>query len=309
MPWIVAGVLTLVAVGAIIYFATRGDDEDDGLASADMTATAVASTVAESSADVPPAATDTSHIANAPVPLTDLYGPAPTTLGTVLPNDGDVASGCWTEDQRVADGGQPMQWSAPAAMTIDASRTYSAVLHTNLGDVTVQFLPEAAPETVNNFICLARSGYYQNVPFHRIVDDFVIQGGDPNGTGQGGPGYAFADEPVQGTYQVGTLAMANAGPDTNGSQFFICLPGAESLPANYNLFGRVITGFDTVAAIAAVPTSVNERGEQSVPMQPVTLDDVTVYVDGVPPTAAGASTPEAASTPIAAGTPIATPQP
>jgi cyclophilin family peptidyl-prolyl cis-trans isomerase len=172
-----------------------------------------------------------------------------------------------------------MQWNAPANMVIDPTRQYTAVLDTSKGPITIQLLPEAAPATVNNFVCLARAGYYTNVPFHRIIDGFVIQGGDPTGTGTGGPGYQFPDEPVVGDYALGSLAMANAGPNTNGSQFFIIIgPQGVELPKQYNHFGRVIDGQAAVDAIAAVPTTTTDQGQQNVPVEPVTLNAVTIYV-------------------------------
>jgi cyclophilin family peptidyl-prolyl cis-trans isomerase len=197
-----------------------------------------------------------------------------------MANDGDVASGCWTEDQRTSSEAQPLQWTAPPQTIIDPGLQYTAVLDTNYGQITWQLLNEVAPITVNNFVCLSRAGYYTNVPFHRIVADFVIQGGDPTGTGSGGPGYQFTDEPVQGEYLPGIVAMANAGPNTNGSQFFIIIADlTQRLGKQYNLFARVIDGQATVDAIAAVPTDVNPNsGEQSVPLEPVTLNSVTVFV-------------------------------
>ncbi len=103
--------------------------------------------------------------------------------------------------------------------------------------------------TVNNFVTLARDGFYDNVKFHRVVPGFVIQGGDPTGTGRGGPGYQFKDEPVKRQYRAGTVAMANAGPNTNGSQFFICLEDQPNLPPNYTIFGDVTSGMDVVRNI------------------------------------------------------------
>jgi cyclophilin family peptidyl-prolyl cis-trans isomerase len=131
--------------------------------------------------------------------------------------------------------------------------------------------------TVNNFVCLAEDGYYNNTPFHRIVSGFVIQGGDPTGTGSGGPGYQFNDEPVSKDYEKGILAMANAGPNTNGSQFFIVLDDLRGrLPKNYTIFGRVTSGQDVVDAIARTPTAVGRSGEKSTPTEPVTLEDVSI---------------------------------
>jgi peptidyl-prolyl cis-trans isomerase B (cyclophilin B) len=132
----------------------------------------------------------------------------------------------------------------PEAQT-DASKMYRVTITTDRGPIVMDLDPQLAPNTVNNFIGLARQGYYDGLTFHRVVPEFVIQGGDPDGTGRGGPGYKFADEPVKGQYTRGAVAMANAGPDTNGSQFFICIDDCTSkLAPNYNLFGFVIEGQD-----------------------------------------------------------------
>ncbi len=169
------------------------------------------------------------------------------------------------------------QWSAPPAMAIDPEKTYTAEIKTNYGTITAEFYPKDAPQTVNNFICLAKAGYYDNTPFHRIIAGFVIQGGDPTGTGRGGPGYKFNDEPISKDYLKGTLAMANAGPHTNGSQFFIVLDNLTGrLPKNYTVFGQVTSGLDVVEQIAAVPVVRSDSGENSKPSQPVTLESVTI---------------------------------
>jgi peptidyl-prolyl cis-trans isomerase B (cyclophilin B) len=131
-------------------------------------------------------------------------------------------------------------------MTIDQSKTYRVTVDTNKGPVVMDLMPSLAPITVNNFVALARQGYYDGLPFHRYVADFVIQGGDPTGTGSGGPGYKFEDEPVQGSYREGAVAMANSGPNTNGSQFFICNADCQKLAPSYNLFGYVVDGLDVV---------------------------------------------------------------
>ena len=171
----------------------------------------------------------------------------------------------------------PQQYSAQPAMRIDPAKTYSGSLETNKGTIQVELLPSDAPVTVNNFVCLAEDGYFNNTPFHRIVKGFVIQGGDPTGTGSGGPGYKFADEPVTRDYERGTLAMANAGPNTNGSQFFIVLDDLRGkLPKNYTIFGRVTEGMDVVDAIANTPTRTGRSGENSTPTEPVTLEKVTI---------------------------------
>jgi len=162
-------------------------------------------------------------------------------------------------------------------MQLEADKTYTATLETNHGSLDVEFYPEEAPNTVNNFVNLAKDGYYDGTPFHRIIKRFMIQGGDPTGTGSGGPGYKFADETVQKDYEPGTLAMANAGPNTNGSQFFICHADLSgTLPKNYTIFGKVTNGLDVVDAIANVPVGRSSSGEESAPKEPVVLQKVTV---------------------------------
>jgi peptidyl-prolyl cis-trans isomerase B (cyclophilin B) len=144
----------------------------------------------------------------------------------------------------------PRQYSAPAQV-IDPSRRYQATIATDKGDIVISLDPALAPKSVNNFVFLARDGYYNGLTFHRVVPDFVIQGGCPEGSGRGGPGYRFDDEPVQGEYVPGAVAMANAGPNTNGSQFFICtVDDRHKLGKQYNLFGQVTQGMDVVLKIA-----------------------------------------------------------
>lgn len=205
--------------------------------------------------------------------------PAPTTMAQT---DQDIESGCWTAGDRVDTEGDPVlaniqQWDKPPAMQIDGSKTYSAMIETNMGSFTIELLPAEAPLAVNNFVCLARAGFYDNTPIHRIVAGFVIQGGDPTGTGSGGPGYRFNDEPVNLDYEKGTVAMANAGPNTNGSQFFVVLENLTGrLPKNYTLFGKVSEGMDVVDALGNVATKVGRSGEKSTPIDPVTIEKVTV---------------------------------
>ncbi len=210
--------------------------------------------------------------ASPPLRIASVGTPNPATA---TPNE---KNSCWTDDQRIeGDDIMPRQYSDQPAMRIDPARTYTASLETNKGTIKVEFFPGDAPATVNNFVCLAEDGYFNNTPFHRIVKGFVIQGGDPTGTGSGGPGYKFADEPVTRDYERGTLAMANAGPDTNGSQFFIVLDDLRGkLPKNYTIFGRVTEGMDVVDAIANTPTRTGRSGENSTPTEPITLETVTV---------------------------------
>ncbi|HEX5366987.1 MAG TPA: peptidylprolyl isomerase [Acidimicrobiales bacterium] len=140
--------------------------------------------------------------------------------------------------------------ASPPAFEIDESARYDVTIATDKGDIVLELDPRLAPATVNNFVALARQGFYDGVTFHRVVPDFVIQGGDPEGSGRGGPGYRFPDEPVQGEYTRGAVAMANAGPDTNGSQFFICIADCtRKLDKAYNLFGHVTAGLDVTDRI------------------------------------------------------------
>ncbi|OGM01149.1 hypothetical protein A2480_00365 [Candidatus Uhrbacteria bacterium RIFOXYC2_FULL_47_19] len=122
-------------------------------------------------------------------------------------------------------------------------------IKTNKGEIVFELFAEDAPKTVSNFVVLAESGYYDGLTFHRVVPKFVIQGGDPIGNGTGGPGYKFEDEPVTRNYLAGTVAMANSGPNTNGSQYFICLEDQPTLPKNYTIFGQVTSGLDVVQSI------------------------------------------------------------
>ena len=170
-------------------------------------------------------------------------------------------------------------YSAPPPMTIDPNKTYTATIKTNYGDIVVQLLPKDAPLTVNNFVFLAQQGFYNGVKFHRVVKGFMIQGGDPTGTGAGGPGYQFADElPTTLDYTPGTVAMANAGPNTNGSQFFIMLADFSGrLPKDYSIFGKVTAGMDVVQKIGNVPVKV-VNGEASSPTVDVHIDTVTIAV-------------------------------
>ncbi len=145
----------------------------------------------------------------------------------------------------------PKQYSAPPSQTIDPNKKYSAVFNTLRGEIVCDLFASDAPGTVNNFVFLARDKFYDGTVFHRVIPDFMIQGGDPTGTGRGGPGYQFADE-FQGNphkHQVGTLSMANAGANTNGSQFFITHVVTNWLDGKHTVFGKVLSGQDVVNAI------------------------------------------------------------
>ncbi len=143
------------------------------------------------------------------------------------------------------------QWNTPPALEIDPKKAYTATIETNRGDIVVQLDPQHAPKTVNNFVFLARQGFYDGVTFHRVISNFMIQGGDPTGTGRGGPGYKFEDEvrnnPLK--HETGVISMANAGPNTNGSQFFITHSPQPHLNGKHTVFGKVTSGQDVVDAV------------------------------------------------------------
>ena len=173
------------------------------------------------------------------------------------------------------DGSAPKKQKFDAApeMGIDPSKRYTATMETSMGTLVIALDPIAAPITVNNFVFLAAQHYYDGVIFHRIIQGFVCQGGDPDGNGRGGPGYKFIDElPKAGKYQIGSLAMANAGPNTNGSQFFLISgPSGVGLPPAYSLFGQVVKGLDIVEMMQNVPTGPGDRPKDDVVIRSVTI--------------------------------------
>ncbi len=160
-------------------------------------------------------------------------------------------------------------------MRIDVNKKYTALMKTSVGDITIELNAVGTPNTVNNFVHLARNKFYDGTIFHRAIKGFMIQGGDPEGTGMGGPGYKFDDEPFQGEYAKGTIAMANAGPNTNGSQFFI-MHTDYPLPKNYVIFGNVVDGVDIVDMVAEAPVKQSPQGEMSQPVEPVKVESVTI---------------------------------
>jgi cyclophilin family peptidyl-prolyl cis-trans isomerase len=173
---------------------------------------------------------------------------------------------------------QVKEWSSPPEMQIDTSKQYTATIDTNVGDIQVQLFANEDPKTVNNFVFLANQEFYNGCKFFRIVKGFVIQTGDPTNLGTGGPGYQFADEPVTRNYLTGTLAMANSGPNTNGSQFFICLGDLTTLPKSYTIFGIVTSGLDVVQSIGNTPVIANPMmgGEMSSPTQDVHINSIQI---------------------------------
>ncbi|MCZ8512480.1 peptidylprolyl isomerase [Paenibacillus filicis] len=174
-------------------------------------------------------------------------------------------------------------YSHPPAMTIDTDQSYQAKVKTSKGDFTIELFTKSAPKTVNNFVFLAKDGFYERVIFHRVIKSFMVQTGDPTGTGSGGPGYTFEDElnsPY--AYEPGTVAMANAGPGTNGSQFFICTgddcKSLNRIP-NYTIFGKVTDGMDTVLKIAETQVEKQKlTGELSHPMEEVKIESIEITV-------------------------------
>ncbi len=174
-----------------------------------------------------------------------------------------------------ADGSSPkkQRFDGPPPMCIDPARRYTAEMVTNKGSMTIALDAVSAPKTVNNFVVLARYHYYDGVGFHRIIPGFMAQGGDPEGSGRGGPGYKFEDElPRPGRYEVGSLAMANAGPNTNGSQFFIVSgPSGVGLPPQYSLFGKVVKGLEVLASIDALGSP-----GAGTPKEPVVISSLTI---------------------------------
>jgi len=175
------------------------------------------------------------------------------------------------------DGSAPKQqkFTSPPEMGIDPTKRYTATMETSMGTIVISLDPINAPKTTNNFVFLALNHYYDGIIFHRIIKGFVCQGGDPQGSGMGGPGYRFEDElPKPGKYAIGSLAMANAGPNTNGSQFFI-ISGQSgcTLPPLYSLFGQVVKGLDVVEKMQNVETDGRDR-----PRTDVVINSVTITV-------------------------------
>lgn len=180
------------------------------------------------------------------------------------------------------DGSAPRstQFAEPPEMGIDPAKRYSATMTVSIGgevigDLVIALDAARAPKTVNNFVFLALNHYYDGIIFHRIIKNFVCQGGDPGGDGRGGPGYRFEDElPAPGRYEIGSIAMANAGPNTNGSQFFI-VSGASGvgLPPQYSLFGKVVSGLEVVDAMQKVETDRMDRPHTDVVIESVTIEE------------------------------------
>ena len=218
-----------------------------------------------------------SCILGTPTPLpTPTTGTTPTVTPVVgLPN---------TPTPRVViQGGRTFkQYAHPPLMTINPNARFTANIRTNKGNITIELFASESPVTVNNFVFLAREGFYNGVIIHRVIQDFMIQTGDPTGTGTGGPGYRFDDEPVTQSYSQGTVAMANSGPNTNGSQFFVVHGTEVSLNPLYTIFGQVIEGIDTVDTLANTPVTASASGELSVPTEVLRIETIEISQTGSP---------------------------
>lgn len=164
-----------------------------------------------------------------------------TTIGVAL-----LAASCGGQAPEPAPTPKPKTYSSPPPMVIDTSKQYIATIETEKGNLVLELFAKDVPITVNNFVFLAREGFYDGSTFHRVIPGFMVQGGDPTGTGRGGPGYAFKDEFSQHTHVAGALSMANAGPDTNGSQFFIAYTPLPALDGKHSVFGQLIEGMDVL---------------------------------------------------------------
>jgi len=253
LRYVLIGAGALVAVIVLVFVAARVTDDGDDDAAAD-TSNSEADAGAAGEGDDPATGDTTGTVAETTVATTVAADPAdcPPVEGT------DTAE---------------RNFDAPPPMCLEPGVQYDAVVETNMGEFTIALDQEQAPNTANNFVFLSRNLYYDDSICHRIIPDFVVQCGDPTGTGTGGPGYTFADElPDEGEYQIGSVAMANSGPDTNGSQFFI-ITGEQgaALPPAYSLFGEVIDGFDTT--VLAMEAAGTPSGE---PTEPVVIISVTI---------------------------------
>ncbi|MEM7340936.1 MAG: peptidylprolyl isomerase [Actinomycetota bacterium] len=250
--WVVIGVLIALGVGGLLYILSAIGGDDEATDTTDFTLASTSSTASTTTEPIPEAAVV-----------------APEPGGSI-----DGAAECPAEDgssERITS------FNEAPPTCIDETATYVAEIDTTLGAITVELDASAAPETVNNFVFLARYHYYDGAPFHRIIPGFVIQGGDAVGDplGTGNPGYAIGDElPTAGDYQVGSLAMANSGPDTSGSQFFIVTgPDGENLPPQYSLFGSVTEGLDVVTSIEGIPTTPSDAPTEEIYINSVTITE------------------------------------
>ena len=203
--------------------------------------------------------------------------PAARVAPTELPAAASGAAATPTPKIQAYQGLSFKQYAAPPLMTIDPSASYTATIRTNKGLIVLELFPDSAPKTVNNFVFLAEEGFYDGLIFHRVIEQFMIQGGDPTGTGGSGPGYKFEDEidPRRVFSEPGKLAMANSGPNTNGSQFFITTVPTPHLNGAHTIFGRIMNGQEVADAISKVPKDQAGR-----PIQPVIIETIQIATTG-----------------------------
>lgn len=177
-------------------------------------------------------------------------------------------------DAPTTQSGKDQRWDKPPEMKIDSNKTYTATIETNKGKIVLELFAKDAPKTVNSFVFLAKQNFFNGTIFHRVIPGFMIQGGDPTGTGRGGPGYEFENEnqATDKTFDTGVVGMANAGPNTNGSQFFIMDAPSGLPPHDYTIFGKVKEGQDVVKAIANAPRNAEDRPNEEVVMKSVTIE-------------------------------------
>lgn len=252
-------VIGLLALFFVLAFLVGDDGEDTA-----STTTAPAVTTAP---------TDTTAVTTT-VPATT-EAPPETVPGRTITGTTPCPAADGSEERAV-------KFEQPPPLCIDPESSYTAEVVTNLGSFTVQLDPAAAPQTVNNFVVLSRYHYYDGTVCHRAIPGFVVQCGDPSGTGTGGaegyPGYQFDDElPAQGAYQIGSIAMANAGPNTNGSQFFVITgDDGASLPPNYSLFGQVTEGLDTTVAAMDALGNPDQAANGVPPLGLIVIESVTI---------------------------------
>lgn len=244
--------LTAIATLAVVLAACGGSDDDATTTSAavDTTASVDLTTTSAPTADPAASPTDYAGFRAQPTACEAEPPPEPATL----------------------------EFPAPEDMGIDPESRPLATLATSCGDIVIELDPSLAPETVNSFVFLAESGYYDGTAAHRILQGYVLQAGDPTATGLGSPGYTVPDEfpPADYRYVRGAVAMANAGPGTTGSQFFIMFQDAGGLPPEYTVFGMVVEGEDALDTIATVPVGPNSQGEPSTPLETVYINTVTI---------------------------------
>lgn len=260
--WSIVGVLAVAAV-VVIAWIGGAFGSDDEAAPVETVPVTIPETIPVTIPDVTEATADT---------VTDPTDVSAEDAAAVVPEMADPSE-CPATDGSEAP---QQEFDEYPPFCIDVTKSYSAVVSTNLGDITVDLDAQQAPLAVNSFVTLARYHYFDGVPCHRIIPDFVAQCGDPTGTGRGGPGYSFDDElPEAGEYEIGSLAMANSGPDTNGSQFFVITgPNGAALPPQYTLFGQVTDGLDTT--VTALDEVGNAEGNGVPPLEPVEITSVEI---------------------------------